>query len=274
VRFPYTSRMALAIGGVLIASMLAACEPRTRAPEVLPTPASVEDLATAIVLTQNAPPPPYNEGIAFAEIDANLQALAGWRSVVRLEFDGVFARTTRPATAAASAEIEFNQLSSARRVTVETSGELIGQTENNDYEAVKLGPDSFLIRQATCQTNTDAANLAADLRAGTLIGGVTTAAPAGQQATINGEPTFGYRVTGEALRLPTIRVGDGGAVALTSGELWFSARHNAVVRFWVNLQVTNSFVFDRQLPVDGTVVIRYDLYDIGTAYNITVPFGC
>ena len=253
---------------------LTACEPRTRPLETLPTPASVEAIATAIVLTQNAPPPPYNVNIAFPEIDANLQELSGWRSVVRLEFDGVFARTSRPAIAAASAEIEFNQLSSARRVTVETSGELLGQTENNDYEAVKLGPDTFLIRQSTCQTNSDASNLAAELRAGTLVGGLTTAIPAGQQATINGEHTFSYRVTGEALSLPTIRVGDGGSVTLTSGEVWFSPEHNVVVRFWVNLQVTNSFIFDRQLPVDGTVVIRYDLYDIGTPYNISVPFGC
>jgi hypothetical protein len=33
-------------------------------------------------------------------------------------------------------------------------------------------------------------------------------------------------------------------------------------------------IFDRQLPVTGQVVMRYDLYEIGEAFNITVPFGC
>ena len=48
----------------------------------------------------------------------------------------------------------------------------------------------------------------------------------------------------------------------------------AVVRFYVNLDVENAFIFDRQLPVTGQVILRYDLYDIGVVPNITVPFGC
>lgn len=253
--------------------LLAACEPRVLTPEPLPTPADINAVATGVVLTQNAPPPPYNVAIEFPQIDDHLADLAGWRATVRLEFDGVFARTTRPAQATASAEIEFNQLSSARRVVVETVGELVGQAEDTTYEAAQLGPDTFLIREDICQNNTDAAVLASGLRAGTLIGGVTRATPAGRRATINGVEVFGYNFTQQDLVLPAIR-GAEGDVVLTSGELWFSAEHNAVVRYWVNLQVTNSIIFDRQLPVDGTVVIRYDLYDIGTAYNITVPFGC
>lgn len=250
--------------------LLAACEPRVLTPEPLPTPADISAVATGVVLTQNAPPAPYNIAIAFPGIDDQLAELAGWRATVRLEFDGVFARTTRPAQATASAEIEFNQLSSARRVLVETVGELVGQAEDTTYEAVQLGPDTFLIRDDVCQSNTDASTLASGLRAGTLIGGVTRATPAGRRATINSIEVYGYNFAQEDLVLPTIR----GDVVMTSGELWFSAEHNAVVRFWVNLQVTNSIIFDRQLPVDGTVVVRYDLYEVGTAYNITVPFGC
>jgi hypothetical protein len=253
--------------------LLAACEQRVLTPAPLPTQADPNAVATGVVLTQNAPPPPYNVAIQFPAIDDRLADLAGWRATVRLEFDGVFARTTRPAQASASAEIEFNQLASARRVLVETVGELVGQAEDTTYEAVQLGPDAFLIRQGVCQSNTDAAELASGLRAGSLIGGVTQAVPAGRRATINGVDVFGYSFAQEDLVLPTIR-GDEGTVTMTSGELWFSAQHNAVVRFWVNLEVSNSFVFDRQLPVDGTVVIRYDLYDIGTPYNITVPIGC
>ncbi|MDX2139849.1 MAG: hypothetical protein SF123_17320 [Chloroflexota bacterium] len=253
---------------------LAACEQRVVETVPIPTPADINALVTALPLTQNAPPPPYNVSISFPQIDDHLTDLSGWRYTVRLEFDGVFARTSRPAQATASAQVEFNQLSSARRVIVETSGELIGQTENTAYEAARLGPDSFLVRDDECQNNTDAARLAADLRAGNLIGGVAAAVPAGQRGTINGTEVYRYTFNDADLVLPTIRVGDGGSVVVTSGELWFSAAHNAVVRFWVNVQVANAFIFDRQLPVDGTIVIRYDLYDIGTAYNINVPFGC
>ncbi len=256
---------------ILSLLLLAACEPRVLTPAPLPTPADINAVATGVVLTQNAPPPPYNVAIQFPAIDDRLAELAGWRATVRLEFDGVFARTTRPTQATASAEIAFNQLSSARRVLVETLGELVGQAEDTTYEAVQLGPDTFLIREDICQSNTDASVLASALRAGTLIGGVSQAAPAGRRATINGVEVFGYNFAQGDLVLPAIR---GGEVTMTSGELWFSAQHNAVVRFWVNLQVSGSIIFDRQLPVDGTVVIRYDLYDIGTAYNITVPFGC
>ncbi|MBE0689704.1 MAG: hypothetical protein IH587_06230, partial [Anaerolineae bacterium] len=216
----------------------------------------------------------YNAEIRFPQIDDHLLDLSGWRFVVRLEFNGVFARTTRPAQATANAEVEFNQLASARRVMVNTSGELIGQMADNAYEAVRLGPDAFLVRESSCQSGTDAAALAANLRAGTLIGGIARAVPAGRQATINGAPVYAYAFTEADLLLPAIREGDGGSVTMTSSELWFSAEHNAVVRFWVNLEVQNAFIFDRQLPVDGSVILRYDLYDVGTAYNISVPFGC
>ena len=56
--------------------------------------------------------------------------------------------------------------------------------------------------------------------------------------------------------------------------MWISPAHNAVVRFYLNLDVTNVVIFDRQLPVTGQVTMRYDLYDIGSDFNITTPFGC
>ena len=33
-------------------------------------------------------------------------------------------------------------------------------------------------------------------------------------------------------------------------------------------------IFGRQLPVDGRIILRYDLYDVGEPFNITQPFGC
>jgi hypothetical protein len=260
---------------ILALLLLAGCVIRGQQLEDLPTPANPEALATAIRLTENAPPEGYRESIAFPEVDAGLNELPGWRYVVYLEFDGTFARTPRETDASASAEVWFNQLGSARRVVVSTSGELLGREEDSQYEAVRLGPDAFLVRDSACLSNAgDDAQTAADLRAGQLVGGVTRATPTGLRATLNGEEAWQYTFTASDLNLPAIRLSDEGQLLLNGGEIWVAPENSAVVRFHVNLDVTNAVIFDRALPVTGHVIIRYDLYDIGVAPNITVPFGC
>lgn len=239
----------------------------------LPTPASVDGVATAQYLTQNAPPPDFRGVLSFPEIDAGLTDLEGWRYQVQLEFSGVFARTPRETSANATAEVWFKQLGSARRVVVNTSGELLGK-ENNAFEAVRLGPDAFMVSQNTCNKGGTDAVTGADLRAGRLVGGVTHATPTGLRATVNGEDVWQYSFTTADLNLPSIRLAQDGAIESTGGELWVSPRHNAVIRFYVNLNLTNAIIFDRELPVSGTVILRYDLYDINLPTNITVPFGC
>jgi hypothetical protein len=246
----------------------------------LPTPADLDALATSLPLTQNPPPTPFDRPqTAFAQIDAGLTRLAGWRYVVQLDFDGVFARTPRETHARTQAEVWYNQLASARRVVVQTEGELIGQSENVQYEAVRLGPDAFLVRDGACLIAESDAALAADLRAGDLIGGVGLAAPSGRSAVINGETVWQYTFDAESLLVPSVRVEEGGYVVYESGELWIAPNaddngNGAVVRYYVNLTVENAIIFDRQLPVSGTLVLRYDLYEVGTAVNISVPFGC
>jgi hypothetical protein len=257
----------------LLVMLTAACSGR-RGQQLsdIPTLASPNEAATAQFMTENAPPPGYRESIAFPEIDSNLPDLDGWRYVVTLEFDGIFARTPRETSATARAEVWFNQLASARRVIVETSGELIGQEEDNSFEAVRLGPDAFLVRENICNTGADA-ETAADLRAGLLVGGVRRATPTGIRATLNGEEAWQYQFVTEDLNLPSIRLDETGTLG-ASGEIWVAPEHDTVVRFYVNLDVENAYIFDRQLPVSGQVIVRYDLYDIDSAPNITIPFGC
>lgn len=257
---------------VVCVFLLAACS-RGQNSGDLPTPASFDGAATAQYLTQNAPPPDYRGTLSFPEVDARLADLAGWRYQVQLEFNGVFARTPRETSANATAEVWFKQLGSARRVVVNTSGELLGK-ENNAFEAVRLGPDAFMVRENTCNKGGSDAETAADLRAGTLIGGVTHATPTGLRATVNGEDVWQYSFTTADLNLPSIHLAEDGAVESTGGELWVAPKHNAVIRFYVNLNLTNAIIFDRELPVSGTVILRYDLYDINNPTNITVPFGC
>jgi hypothetical protein len=257
----------------LLILVLAACSgQRGQQLSDIPTLASPNESATAQFMTENAPPPGYRESIQFPEIDSTLPNLDGWRYVVTLEFNGIFARTPRETSATARAEVWFNQLASSRRVMVETSGELIGQEEDNTFEAVRLGPDAFLVRDNTCNTGADA-ETAADLRAGLLVGGVRNATPTGIRATLNGEEAWQYRFVTEDLNLPSIRLDDDGTLS-ASGEIWVAPEHDTVVRFYVNLDVENAFIFDRQLPVSGQVIVRYDLYDIDIVPNITIPFGC
>lgn len=260
----------------VLAILLAACTTqRGQNPGDLPTVASFESIqheATAVVLTENAPPPGFRERVSFPEVDAGLQQLSGWRYLVTLEFNGVFARTPRETSATARAEVWFNQLGSARRLLVETSGELIGQTEDQDFEAVRLGPDAFLVRDNLCLTGAPA-DTAASLRAGELVGGVNNAIPTGRRATINSQEVWEYAFFPEDLNMPAIQLAEDGQMT-GQGELWIAPAHNAVIRFYVNLDVTNALIFDRTLPVTGQVLMRYDLYDIGTQPNITTPFGC
>jgi hypothetical protein len=255
--------------------LLAACSgARGQRPEDIPTPADIDALATAIIQTQNAPPEGFRDAIAYPQIDAHLDSLSGWRAVVQLQFDGVFDRTPRETSASARAELWYNQLASARRVSVRTSGELLGQEADAAYEAVRLGPDAFLVRGDTCLSNaTEAAAVAADLNAGGLIGGVNNAEPTYRKAVVNGVEAWQYSFTAADLNLPNIRPQGEGTLA-ASGELWVAPTYNAVVKFYVNLDVTGALIFDRPLPVSGTVLLRYDLYDVGTAFNITQPFGC
>jgi hypothetical protein len=237
------------------------------------TPATVDGLATAQYLTENAPPPEYRGTVSFPEVDAGLDNLEGWRYQVQLEFNGVFARTPRETSANATAEVWFKQLGSARRVVVNTSGELLGK-ENNAFEAVRLGPDAFMVRENTCTKGGADAETAADLRAGRLVGGVNRATPTGLRETVNGEDVWQYSFTTADLNLPSIHLSDEGAMEVTSGELWVAPARNAVIRFYLNLDITSAIIFDRQLPVSGEVILRYDLYDINHPTNITVPFGC
>lgn len=253
-------------------SLLAGCN-RGQTIEDIPTPASFEGLATAQVLTAVAPPEGFRESVSFPEVDANLQRLLGGRYIVTLEFNGVFSGTPRTTSAKATAEVWFNQSGGARRVIVNIAGELLGKTDKS-FEAVRLGSDSFLVQDNECLSAGTDAVTAAGLRAGTLVGGTARALPAGEKATLNGQETFKYNFVSADLNLPSIALSDGGTVEATSGELWVAPALNAVVRFYVNLNVTNAIIFDRALPVDGQVILRYDLYDVGQITNIAVPNGC
>jgi hypothetical protein len=103
---------------------------------------------------------------------------------------------------------------------------------------------------------------------------LTEAVPAGITGVINGESVYRYTFEPDALRLASIEAQGDGSVQVVNSELWFSAERAAVVRLYLTLDVENAAIFGSQLPVTGQVIIRYDLTDVGSDPNISVPFGC
>lgn len=257
----------------------AACQERGLSPDDLPTPITdLEALATHQVMTRNAPPPFFRDGVRLPRIDQATDALPGWRAEVHLQFDGVFAGTSRQTSAATDAEIWFSQAGNQRRVVLDVRGELLTSAPGGAQraEGVRVGDDLFIVQDGGCTpvTTETSAALIADLSAGDMIGGVREAVPDGQRATINRAEVWRYNFLQDALALRGIVPREGGRVTLLGGELWFAPAHNAAIRFYLTLDVENVSVFGSQLPVTGQVVMRYDLYDIGVDPNITVPFGC
>jgi hypothetical protein len=260
--------------GVLV--MVVGCTPATRTPVPLPTQADINALGTAMALTEVAPPEGYNN-ISVPRIDDKLLDVSGWRYTALMQFDGVFARTTRPANARVEADVAYHQVASAKRVVaqlqlLESSGE--EDADTNQYEAVQLGEDVFLVRDGVCLADTeDDARVAISLSAGTLIGGVQNAPFAGQKAVINGVEVWAYDVALEQITLANVGLANADVLAF-SGELWYAPAYDAVVRYYLTLELENATFFGSTLPVTGTLLVRYDVFDMGTPANISVPFGC
>lgn len=244
---------------------------------------SLDALATSQILTRNAPPEGFRETVAFPQVDANLAGLPNWHYTMTLQFDGVYAGTPREAVASTRLDVWFNQLDTARRVVLNASGILLGSESETPIqrEGVRLGPDTYYVIDSVCQgQGTPNAELLADLRAGEIIGGLTQARSTSISAVINGEQVWRYDFAPEDFNIPALALNDNSRITNLSGEFWVSPEHNAVIRFWVTMDVENVVITflsddpDSAIPVSGQVVLRYDLFDIGVNPNITQPFGC
>jgi hypothetical protein len=257
--------------GALIVALVA-CRPR-EAEVVLPTVVDLDTAATQAVLTREAPPPGF-ASVSFPRIDANLGDIPGWRSEFSLAFNGNFSRTSRSATALTEGVQRYNLLQNARRLTISFVNTLQTDADPVALEIVTLGEDPFLVRNGVCIRAEDEARLAAQLSAGAVLGGLQQAAAAPQRAIINGQQAWRYSFTHEDLVLPGVTFGDDSRVTGLAGELWVAPALNAVVRYYLNLDVENVGLFESSLPVTGTLLLRYDLYREETPPNISVPFGC
>src|SRR5262249_60250143 len=77
-------------------------------PPSLPTVSGLEAAQTAVVLTQNAPPPGFERSVQYPEIDDKLDTQPSWHYKVSLAFDGVYAGSSEPAKGRIEAEVYGN----------------------------------------------------------------------------------------------------------------------------------------------------------------------
>jgi hypothetical protein len=264
------------VWGIMLAALLAGCAPTADPNAPLPTAITdLDALATAVMLTQNAPPLPYRERISLASFEDGLERLLGWHYTVSAEFSGLYAGTNRAVESLTTVEVTYNQQTSARRVKLRAEGQLLTQGEPIETEAVQIGQDVYVRSANGCiiATGTETAAVVS-AGVGQLIGGVREAVPTGTRGVINGETVYRYAFLQDALILPALSVRDGGRISLLSQELWFSADKGALIRLYLTFALENVSIFGAALPVSGQIVLRYDLTDLGQPQNISIPYGC
>jgi len=258
---------------LLICFVLVACGGGAEDAEiVVPTLADPESLRTAIVKTQNAPPPGF-ESIAFAPIDYNREHLPSWYFRVTVNFEGQYTETGEDATSSMIMDVWENGVFRSRRVVLSFVGAALSGGISR-VEAVRFENDFYILdASGICTKNNDAAQEIATLSAGRMVGGVTLALPTGVLGEVNGYDGYQYGFAKEHITIGIFR--ENPSVAdIIGGEVWLLPEFNVVGRFGVSLNVHNAKILFGELPVTGSLKYQYNLYDIGEEINIALPNGC
>lgn len=256
---------------IWITASVAACSGLGQTPP--PPPHSPESLATALKLTENAPPPGLDRA-AFDVVDAELDEIDGYRYVLEVRFEGVFDDTLEATSGFVRTEVWWDGIAPARRVVLDADGALFA-SEPRDLEGVRIGDDYYLVDETgRCLLNVDdTARAVASLRVGSLLGGMAETSYAGIQAVLNGQQAYRFDLTPETVSLPLIHRNDDSVVQL-AGELWVMPEPYLVNRLYANVDVSRVTLLEGTRSVSGQVFVRYDVYDIGVVPNISIPYGC
>jgi hypothetical protein len=241
----------------------------------VPTVSSITMQQTAIILTQNAPPPGFEQSVQFAKIDGSLDNLTSWHYTVSLAFDGTFTDTGDKATGEIDAEVFSNVAPGERRVLLKASGAAFDLKADRNVEGVRIRSDYYLVDQnKVCTKTTEPApGQVADLTASALIGGVQKATPAGQRKTDGKVDLWEYSFSPDSVVPPTLQVAQGGSVTIAAGDLWVAPSAGAVWQYTITLNVANVLLQGKR-PLTGQIHAAYQLVETGTTYNISIPFGC
>lgn len=271
---PRMHRMRIVLSLLMMLIALAGCDSGV----ALPTQSSIEMAQTAIVLTEAAPPPGFQESVAYPTLDAKLIRLPSWRSVLTLMFDGVDSTLKEKSTAKLEAQIYRNELASTRRVVFSAEGKAFGVAEARTVEAVRIVNDYYWVLQnpqVCASVNNDAARKRiADLNASAFVAGINRAVPTGQKAKINGLDAWEYAFAPGDVALSIIQTDKIGKFTIAAGNLWVAPSVDAIVKLTLTVNVEDVRLLDADLPVIGQLRIVYELKAVGEQYNISVPFGC
>lgn len=256
---------------VMLVWALAACDAFKEDEVVVPTIANVEDAATAIVLTENAPPDGF-QTVSYNEIDENLTQIAYSRFEIEITFEGIYADTSEATTGSMHLEAVANQLAVAREVDIEFEGEVFSGGAT-DLKAVRLSNNYYMINpNGVCITETSQIQEIANIRAGQIIGGVESAGPTGNRGEVNGYQVWQYGFAPEALVHPQLQTT--AELDLLTGEMWVAPEFQVVIRYIVEMNVENAQLLFGNRPVTGRVRFEYNVYDLNLEQNISIPNGC
>ena len=257
--------------------LLAACNGQSSDSVHVPTRANAEGIQTAIVKTQNAPPPGFDT-ISYNPIDANRETIPGWHFEVAVNFEGQYTNSGITANGVLVMNVWENSIERTRRVTLNFEGEVLsgGVTQ---VEAVRSGNDYYLIdASGVCTKNTQAASEIANLTAGDIVGGVTTAVPTGIIGEINTYSGYQYGFSEEAVIIRIFRGEPPSAIDILGGEIWLVPDLGVAGRFAVSSTVHNGKILFGTDPVTGLLRYEYNLYEVSDGLdgliNIAIPNGC
>jgi hypothetical protein len=256
---------------LILIGTLTACDAFQEDESVVPTIADVEDAATAIVLTENAPPEGF-QTVSYNEIDVNLSQLAYSRFEIDITFEGIYADTNEPTMGSMHLEAVANELTVAREVDIEFDGDIFSG-ESSDLKAVRLSNNYYMINpNGVCITETSQIQEIANIRAGQIIGGVESAGTTGTRREINGYQAWQYGFAPEALVRPQLQTT--AELDLLTGEMWVVPEFQVVIRYIIEMNVENAQLLFGNRPVTGRVRFEYNVYDINLEQNISIPNGC
>lgn len=261
---------------LLVCALLAAgCE---REPAI-PTQTDLSMVETAAFLTQNAPPPNFQDNVQAAPIDKNLDSQTNWHYQAVLSFDGMFADTRKAIKGTIEVEVWNDQIGE-RRVVVQASGDALGLAGARRVEGVRISNTYYFVDQNNvCSIATDNPDRkrVAELTAGNLIGGVRRATAMNTPLReADGLKVWEYRFLPSDVDSPEIEMTQGGQVSIASGQLWIAPSLNAVYEYALTLNVDSIImpIFQGSRQLTGKVQISYRLVQHGTPNNISIPFGC
>lgn len=244
-----------------------------------PTAVSISGVQTQQVQTQIAPPPQYQQSVQFPRIDANLTAQPYWRAAITLSFDGVLTGTQSKTTGVITAEIYSNESSGERRVVLQTTGEAFGTNAPRYLEGVRIGNAFYRVdadRACTTVTADPSGRTLAELSAGALLGGVQNAVYATTRRiaeALNKTPVWEFSFSPDDVIPPAVTLADGGTITIASGGLWIAPAFDAVADYQITLNIVNGRI-QGSSALTGQLRAEYHLLEVGTPYNIAIPYGC